>query len=47
MLADRRFSVRPRANEVVTKAVLRAAERLALPQKHLGAIVGVSASSIS
>ena len=47
MLADRRFSAQPRANEVVTKAVLRAAERLALPQKDLGAIVGVSASSIS
>lgn len=47
MLANRDLSTQPRANEVVTKAVLRIAERLELSQKELGQIIGVSASSIS
>jgi len=47
MLAERNPATRLHANEVVTKAVLRAAERLGLSQKDLGAIIGISASSIS
>lgn len=37
----------PDAGEVLTKAVLRATERLALPRGELARVVGVSAASVS
>ena len=47
MLAQRHAAPRPHAGEVLTKAVLRAAERLGLAQKEIGAILGLSPASIS
>jgi uncharacterized protein (DUF2384 family) len=37
----------PDPGEVLTRAVIRAAERLAIPQKELARVLGVSASSVS
>jgi transcriptional regulator with XRE-family HTH domain len=40
-------SAAPRADLVLTRAVLRAAERLGLSQRELAAVVGVSPSTLS
>jgi hypothetical protein len=48
MLAHRRVATtRPDPDEVLTKAVLRAAARLEVSQRDLGAILGLSPASIS
>ena len=45
--APRRPSAEPASAAVVTRAVMRAADRLALPNKVLAAVLGVSEATVS
>ncbi len=45
--AASRAAARPEAGPVITKSVMRAADRLALPNRVLAAVLGVSEATVS